>query len=121
MSRFDSNSFRFGLCFALFAWSVNEVLTGFDTRDWVFYANVVLTAVFGVMAVHTGREATKRREAGKPAHIDTHGPYAHLKCSGCGQHLVWVEGDHDLDRLSAVRDSHECPAEAAQAETEHAQ
>jgi hypothetical protein len=120
VSRVDAPSFRCGAYIALFAWSVTEVLTGSDTRDWVFYGNVVLTAVFGVMAVRTGRAITKQREAGKPAHIDTHGPYALLKCSGCNQHLIWVEGDHDLDRLSAVRDAHECPAEADEAERESA-
>jgi putative Ca2+/H+ antiporter (TMEM165/GDT1 family) len=109
-SRFDAMSFRAGLYTALFAWSITEVLLGGEQRDWVFYANLVLTAVFGVMAVWTATEIRKQRRAGASAHIDLDGVYAALRCTGCGKHLLWVENAHSLDRLSTARDRHECDA-----------
>ncbi|HEY9373064.1 hypothetical protein [Streptomyces sp.] len=111
MSRIDRDSFALGVYTVAALWSLVRLGAATDTSSYVI--ELVLTAAFAGMAAWTFKLTRKRSGSVNATHIDTEGPYAALRCTGCGQHLVYIEHGHDLIRLASARDRHECAAEVA--------
>ncbi|MGW6502932.1 hypothetical protein [Nonomuraea angiospora] len=109
MNRLNRLSFGLGAAGVNLCWMVNYLLTAEDVHTMRFAVYLVLAVAFGVLTVWIARELRKKRTtAYTPAHIDTEGVYAAVRCSGCGDHLLYVEHGHDLVRLTSARDRHAC-------------
>jgi hypothetical protein len=108
VTRFNP-SFWLGAVLVNFCWTANEVIGAEDVHSMRFAVYLVLAVTFGVLTVWLAHDLRKKRTAAyTPAHIDTEGVYAAVRCSGCGDHLLFIEHGHDVSRLMSARDRHAC-------------
>lgn len=107
MIRFHKDSFWLGTYVVGILWTVTMVTTE-DTRTANVGVYIALLATLAFLAVWTIHDMRRRRGASPPAHIDTEGVYAAVRCSGCSQHLMYLEHGHDLARLMLAKERHAC-------------
>lgn len=115
MSNIDKRSLALGAYSVGFLWTALDLIRVEDRRSFSFVADLVFAVAFGVLAVWTAKQIhADTASSGNRAHIDTEGVYAALRCTKCGDHIVYIEHQHDVARLASERDGHVCPADAEQ-------